>query len=77
MDGAPILNGGENAALYRFWVGSFSNRQSYPFKDSEVQRFRVQRLVINRKSELKKLLPDRKHQYLLQLRQLGSSSKFA
>jgi len=32
MDGAPILNGGENAALYRFWVGSFFNRQSYPIK---------------------------------------------
>jgi hypothetical protein len=32
MDGAPILNSGENAALYRFWEGSFLNRKSYLFK---------------------------------------------
>jgi hypothetical protein len=32
MDGAPILNGGENAALYRFWEGSFLNRQRKFFK---------------------------------------------
>jgi len=41
MDGAPILNSGENAALYRFWEGSFLNSQSYPSKGSEVQGSKV------------------------------------
>jgi len=41
MDGAPILNGGENAALYRFWVGSFLNGQCLPFTGSEVQGSKV------------------------------------